>query len=281
MAERIARSFVASDGQQQEKFVELVVVELFAVHLGGQQCRQDVVGEPVLAPLGDQFIAVGEHFGGSLAQCFGSGRVVGVFDAQASDGVAPPEHFHPVLARYTEHVGDHLERNFGGNIWDSIEFALGSDVGDDVEEGQLLGARLVDQLAVVDMTWRVDAGQHRRSRRRLHLDQGVALAAAVSVGVAADQSHVGVFCQQPRSGQAGQLHRMHRRGCPQPRHRIERGAGDEGVGVEHRRGVAIGGTLLVLGDQRTHRPGSVHRCSAEALMPGMTTSSPVRNCAAV
>ena len=46
-------------------------------------------------------------------------------------------------------------------------------------------------------------------------------------------------------------------------------------------GVAIGGTLLVLGDQRTHRPGSVHRCSAEALMPGMTTSSPVRNCAAV
>lgn len=213
VAQRVAGRFAAGDRQQQEELVELVAVELLAVDLRGEQRRQDVVGEAVRAPMVHQFVAVDEHFGRGLAHSFRRGGVVGVFDAQAADGVAPAERVHAVHGGNPEDVGDHLQRHLGGNVCHGVEFALVGDVGDDVARHpphlrfQPLdvadGEALVDQRAETDVAGRIDAGQHRRVGPGLGLHQRVAPAAAEGVGVAADQANVGVFGQQPRPGQTG------------------------------------------------------------------------------
>ena len=84
------------------------------------------------------------------------------------------------------------------------------------------------------------------------LDQGVALAAGEGLGVPADEPHVGVLRQQPRPGRPGVRSRVNRRVGSQPTQRVERGSSDEGVRVQHRRGVAVGHAGLILRDQRAH-----------------------------
>ena len=162
MRDRVARRLVAGDGDQQEEEVEVHLRQAVAVDLGVEQGRDDVVARH-LAALGRERVGVHEHLDLRVLYFFVGHDVLGVL--APDHPVAPLEELVPVGLRDAEHLGDHLERELGGDVDHEVGLALLDHLVEDAvglladavfERADLAGRETaVDELAVARVLGRV------------------------------------------------------------------------------------------------------------------------------
>ena len=126
--DRVASGLVARHRQEEEEHVELVLAELFAVDVGGEQRGDDVVGR-LIATLHLQATAVGKELGRSAGGFVGVSRKVGI--VATDHAVGPVEDLAAVLDRNTDHLGDRLQRQLRREILDELSVALFAHLVDD------------------------------------------------------------------------------------------------------------------------------------------------------
>ena len=113
----VARRLVAGDRQQQEEEVEVHVRQRLAVDLAAEQRGDDVVARVAPSLLG-QLLGVHEHLDLGLEHLLVGHRVLRVLGADHA--VAPLEDLVAVVAGHADELGDHLERELGGDLDDEV-----------------------------------------------------------------------------------------------------------------------------------------------------------------
>ena len=137
----VAGGLVARHRQQHEEQVEVHLGEGVALDLGVEQRGHDVLAWLRPALLG-QLLGVHEHLDLSLGDVLLADLVLGVLGAHHP--VGPVEQLEPVLARHAQQLGDHLQRQLGGDVDDEVAVTavLGQGVLDDRgRSGRARGAR--------------------------------------------------------------------------------------------------------------------------------------------
>ena len=172
-----------------------------------------------LAPLFRELVRVHEHLDRRLLDLLLADRVLGIL--AADHPVAPLEELVPIFERHAEHLGDHLQRQLGGDVDDEVAIALFERrVEDlrhhlaDVRAERVDHARresAVDQRAVARVIGRVHREHHAALRGQVGRGLGVLerdhaaarLLGGIGDAVAADFDHVVVARDHPEAGPAG------------------------------------------------------------------------------